>query len=150
MYGAIGTAGEWGLKHGCAVALTDAGKGMGLYDLTDDTVNRIDGTRATRSAAGTLSHFAADVTDAARAAYNALFPNRLALKQVHSQLNPEKDWGNDTLAAARYAFYALNDRYGTRSNAVPFTAANTLVIARLGVQRRRRRAARGRAGQRAA
>ena len=79
--------------------------------------------RAPRAAAaGTLAHFAADVTDAARAAYNALFPNRLALKQAHSQLNPEKDWGSDTLAAARYALYALNDRYGTRGNPTPFNA----------------------------
>ena len=54
VYGAIATASEWGLKRGCAVALTDAGKGVGLYDLTDDTVNRIDGTRATRAAAGML------------------------------------------------------------------------------------------------
>ena len=129
IYGALATASDWGLKHGCAVALTDAGKGVGLYDLTDDTVNRIDGVRATRAAAGTLSHFAADITDAARAAYIALFPNRLALKQVHSQLNPEKDWGTDTLASARFAFYALNDRYGTVATPTPFTPANTLVIA---------------------
>jgi hydroxybutyrate-dimer hydrolase len=129
VYGAIGTSGEWGLKHGCAVALTDAGKGVGLHDLMDDTVNKIDGTRATRSAAGALSHFAANITDAARAAYNTLFPNRLALKQVHSQLNPEKDWGLDTLAAARYALFVLNDRYGTADNPVRFGADNTLVIA---------------------
>ena len=129
VYGAIATAGEWGLKHGCAVALTDAGKGVGLYDLGDDTVNRLDGTRATRADAGALGFFAADISDAARAAYNALFPNRLALKQVHSQLNPEKDWGNDTLAAASYALFALNDRYGSAAAPVPFTAANTLVIA---------------------
>jgi hydroxybutyrate-dimer hydrolase len=129
VYGAIATAGDWGLKHGCAVALTDAGKGVGLYDMMDDTVNRIDGTRATRAAAGALSHFAADITDAARTAYNALFPNRIALKQVHSQLNPEKDWGTDTLASARFALYALNDRYGTAAAPAPFTAANTIVIA---------------------
>ena len=129
VYGAVATAGEWGLKHGCAVALTDAGKGVGLYDLSDDTVNRIDGVRATRSDAGALNFFAANITDAARTAYNALFPNRLALKQVHSQLNPEKDWGNDTLAAASYALFVLNDRYGTPSAPVPFTPANTLVIA---------------------
>jgi hydroxybutyrate-dimer hydrolase len=129
VYGAIGTAGEWGLKHGCAVALTDAGKGVGLYDMMDDSVNKIDGTRATRTDAGGLNFFAANVTDAARAAYNALFPNRLALKQVHSQLNPEKDWGNDTLAAGRYALFVLNDRYGSPGNPVPFTPANTLVIA---------------------
>jgi hydroxybutyrate-dimer hydrolase len=128
VYGAIGVASEWGLKNGCAVALTDAGKGVGLYDLADDTVNRIDGTRTTRADAGVLNFFAANITDAARQAYNALFPNRVAIKQVHSQLNPEKDWGNDTLAAARYALYALNDRYGTAANAVPFTAANTIII----------------------
>ncbi|WPB58908.1 3-hydroxybutyrate oligomer hydrolase family protein [Xylophilus sp. GOD-11R] len=129
LYGAIGTSAEWGLKHGCAVALTDAGKGVGIYDPTDDTVNRVDGPRATRAAAGALSHFAANITDAARAAYNALLPNRLALKQVHSQLNPEKDWGNDTLAAAAYALYVLNVRFGTDGNPAPFTSANTLVIA---------------------
>ena len=129
VYGAIGTAGDWGLKHGCAVALTDAGKGIGLYDMTDDTVNTLAGTRATRAAAGTLAHFAADVTDAARAAFNALTPNRLSLKQAHSQLNPEKDWGTDTLASARYALASLNDRYGTAAAPTPFTAANTMVIA---------------------
>lgn len=129
VYGAIATSAEWGLKHGCAVALTDAGKGVGLYDLSDDTVNRVDGTRATRTAAGALAQFVATLADAARTAYVAAFPNRVALKQVHSQLNPEKDWGNDTLAAARYAFYVLNARYATTANAVPFTATNTVVIA---------------------
>ncbi|MDB5931203.1 MAG: hydrogenase, partial [Polaromonas sp.] len=128
VYGAVGAASEWGLKRGCAVALTDAGKGIGLYDISDDTVNRIDGTRATRADAGALNFFAANITEAARTAYNALFPNRIALKQVHSQLNPEKDWGNDTLAAARYALFVLNDRYGTASSPVRFNAANTMII----------------------
>jgi hydroxybutyrate-dimer hydrolase len=129
VYGAIGTAGEWGLKKGCAVALTDAGKGMGLYDPTDDTVHKVDGTRATRAAAGALVHFAAGITDAVRTAYNAAFPNRLALKQVHSQQNPEKDWGSDTLVAARYAFWVLNDRYATATEPLPYTPGNTIVIA---------------------
>ena len=129
VYGAIGTAGEWGLKRGCAVALTDAGKGMGLHDLGDDTVNKVDGTRATRTAAGALTQFAAAITDTARAAYNAAAPNRLALKQAQSQQNPEKDWGSDTLVAARYAFWALNDRYGTLAEPVPYKTGNTLVIA---------------------
>ena len=61
----------------------------------------------TRTAAGTLSHSATNITDAARAASNAAFPNRLSLKQAHSQLNPEKDWGSDSLAAAMYAFCQL-------------------------------------------
>jgi hydroxybutyrate-dimer hydrolase len=135
VYGAIGSAGDWGLKRGCAVALTDAGKGMGLNDLSDDSVHRIDGTRASRTVAGTLAHFAANITDAARVAFNAAFPNRLALKHAHSQMNPEKDWGNDTLAAAQYALYALNQQYGpsasmaSNAKAVRFTADNTMVIA---------------------
>lgn len=83
VYGSIGSAGEWALKKGCAVALTDSGKGMGLHDLMDDSVNRIDGTRASRTAAGMLSHFAAQITDAARTAFNTAFPNRLALKHAH-------------------------------------------------------------------
>lgn len=131
VYGAI-AAGEWGLKRGCAVALTDAGKGMGLYDPGDDSVHRIDGTRATRTAAGTLAHFAANLTEAARAAFNAAFPNRLALKHAHSQKNPEKDWGSDTLAAANYALYALNQEYADAvgsGKGVRFTAANTMIIA---------------------
>ena len=114
------------------MVLTDAGKGVGLYDPTDDTVNRIDGIRATRAAAGTLSHFAANITEAARVAFNAAFPNRLSLKQVHSQINPEKDWGTDTLASIRYALYALNQEYGEISGGgktARFDAANTLVIA---------------------
>lgn len=129
VYGAIGTSAEWALKRGCAVALTDAGKGASYYNFADDTVNRLDGTRSTRAAAGALNHFAVAVSDVARAAYNALFPNRIAIKQAHSQQNPEKDWGSDTLVAGRYAFYALNDRFGTAANPTPFTPANTLVIA---------------------
>jgi hydroxybutyrate-dimer hydrolase len=134
VYGAIGSASDWGLKRGCAVALTDAGKGMGLYDLGDDTVHRIDGTRATRTVAGALSHFAANVTDAVRTAYNAVHPNRVALKQAHSQVNPEKDWGTDTLVAANYALYALNQQYapavtGGTTKSRRFNAGNTMVIA---------------------
>ncbi len=134
VYGSVGSAGEWGLKRGCAVALTDSGKGMGLYDPMDDTVNKIDGTRATRTAAGALSHFSAAISDSARAAFNTAFPNRLALKHVHSQQNPEKDWGNDTLASVQYALYAINQEYapvaaGSSNRTVLFKADNTLVIA---------------------
>jgi hydroxybutyrate-dimer hydrolase len=134
VYGSVGSAGEWGLKHGCAVALTDAGKGVGLYNPMDDSVNKIDGTRATRSAAGALSFFAANIADNVRALFNTVYPNRLAVKHAHSQMNPEKDWGTDTLTSIRYALYALNQEYGPTasdgaSKEVRFNAANTLVIA---------------------
>ncbi len=55
VYGAIGTAGDWGLKHGCAVAYTDAGKGTGYQDLAADKVNLIDGRLVSRASAGTLA-----------------------------------------------------------------------------------------------
>ena len=45
IYGAIGTAGEWGLKRGCAVAYTDKGTGSAPHDLMKDTVPLVDGTR---------------------------------------------------------------------------------------------------------
>ncbi|MFN6998350.1 MAG: 3-hydroxybutyrate oligomer hydrolase family protein, partial [Aquincola tertiaricarbonis] len=84
--------------------------------------------------AGALSHFAAALSDTARAAFNSTFPNRLALKHAHSQQNPEKDWGNDTLAAGRYAMYVLNEQFGRAAwdgsgKEVRFTRDNTLVIA---------------------
>ncbi|MDQ3060210.1 MAG: D-(-)-3-hydroxybutyrate oligomer hydrolase [Pseudomonadota bacterium] len=134
VYGAIGTAGEWGLKRGCAVALTDAGKGMGLHDLSDDTVHRVDGTRASRTAAGALANFAANISEAARTTFNTAFPNRVALKQAHSQLNPEKEWGSDTLAAGAYALYVLNQQYGAdvgsgAGKTVRFWPGNTLIMA---------------------
>jgi hypothetical protein len=46
VYGAIATAGEWGLKRGCAVAYTDKGTGTGAHNLQANTVNLIRGQRA--------------------------------------------------------------------------------------------------------
>ena len=48
VYGAIGSAGEWGLKRGCAVAYTDKGTGTGFHDLATDTVNLQNGVRSRR------------------------------------------------------------------------------------------------------
>jgi hydroxybutyrate-dimer hydrolase len=134
VYGAIGTVAEWGLKRGCAVALTDAGKGMGLHDLSDNSVHLIDGTRAPAQSAGSLSHFTARMSDAQRTAFNALTPNRVALKHAHAQTNPEQDWGTDTLAAVRYALWVLNQEHGPAIGQSPlhwqrFKPENTLVIA---------------------
>lgn len=113
VYGAIGTAGEWGLKHGCAVAYSDKGTGMGVHDLAGNTVNLIDGTRADAATAGDASHFTAPLSAAQIAAYNATWPDRVAMKHAHSQTNPEKDWGRTTLQAIQFAYYVLNERYGT-------------------------------------
>jgi len=133
VYGAIGSAGEWGLKRGCAVAYTDKGTGNGVHDLQANTVNLIDGRRSDAAAAGTGSQFTARLSDAERSAFNTATPNRIAVKHAHSEQNPEKDWGTHTLQAVEYAFWMLNERYGT---ALPdgrrtkvIVPANTIVIA---------------------
>jgi hydroxybutyrate-dimer hydrolase len=132
IYGAIGSSGEWGLKRGCAVAYTDKGSGTGVHDLQNDTVNLIDGTRTSASNAGRLSHFTANLTSAERQAFNTQTPNRFAVKHAHSEQNPEKDWGRDTLRAVEFAFWVLNERYspeiaGGRERRI--NPANTTVIA---------------------
>ncbi|MES2258883.1 MAG: 3-hydroxybutyrate oligomer hydrolase family protein [Pseudomonadota bacterium] len=134
IYGAIGSAGEWGLKNNCAVAYADKGSGTGLYTFDDDSVNLQNGVRATRTAAGKNAIFAPALTDAERAAFNTSAPNRIAFKHAHSQQNPEKDWGKVTLQAMEFAFYVLNEKYGTlsadnKSHNVRFTPKNTPTIA---------------------
>jgi hydroxybutyrate-dimer hydrolase len=116
VYGAIGTAGEWGLKHGCAVAYTDKGTGNGGHDLVANTVTNLQGTRVSAASAGTQSEFTANLSAADLAAYNAAFPNRWAYKHAHSQQNPEATWGRDTLRAIEFAFYMLNQKFGESHN----------------------------------
>lgn len=133
VYGAIGSAGDWGLKHGCAVAYADKGSGNGLHDLMAGTVTARDGTLVGAAAAGIESQFTAAGTAEQIAAFNAATPNRVAYKHAHSQQNPEKDWGRNTLDAVRFAFYVLNERFGRTlpngSHAATLNARNTLVIA---------------------
>jgi len=134
VYGAIGTAGEWGLKNKCAVAYTDKGTGNGVHDLQSNTVNLQDGTRATAVAAGKNSNFTANLTTAELAAFNAATPNRFAIKHAHSQQNPEKDWGKWTLQSVEFAYYVLNQKYGDLArdkvaHLRKFTPNNTITIA---------------------
>jgi hydroxybutyrate-dimer hydrolase len=132
VYGAIGSAGEWGLKRGCAVAYTDKGTGLGVHDLQANTVNAIDGRRVDAAAAGTGSTFTARLTDAERTAFNTATPNRFAVKHAHSEQNPEKDWGLHTLQAIEFAFWVLNERFGEvrdGQRTKTLVPANTLVIA---------------------
>lgn len=132
IYGAIGTAGEWGLKRGCAVAYTDKGTGNGAHDLAADAVQLIQGQRTTAAAAGTNAQFKANLTAADLAAFNAAFPNRWAFKHAHSEQNPEKDWGRDTLRAVEFAFYMINQKHGELSGTTRYQSIkrdNTIVIA---------------------
>lgn len=131
VYGAIGTAGEWGLKRGCAVAYTDKGTGTGFHYLQDDTVNRV---RGPRQAAGEPdSNFTAPLDEAARADFNAATPFRFAAEHAHSKQNPEADWGRYVLDSIEFAFYVLNEQFGAQDSAgrhrKTLTPDNTLVIA---------------------
>jgi hydroxybutyrate-dimer hydrolase len=127
VYGAIATAGEWGLKHGCAVAYTDKGSGTGAHDLQNNTVNLIRGARADAAMSGDTANFIASITASQRANFNAATPNRFAFKHAHSQLNPEKDWGKNVLRSIEFAFDVLNEKFGKRG--VKITKRNTIVIA---------------------
>ncbi len=135
VYGAIATAGEWGLKHGCAVAYSDKGTGNGLHDLMSGAVMARDGTLLNAATAGIEAQFQAPDSAADITAFNAATPNRVAYKHAHSQQNPQKDWGRSTLDAVRFAFYVLNQHYApapVRAGMAPkvrITPANTLVIA---------------------
>jgi hydroxybutyrate-dimer hydrolase len=127
VYGAIATAGEWGLKHGCAVAYTDKGTGTGAHDLQNNTVNLIQGERADAATEGDDSNFTAAISEADRAAFNAATPNRFAFKHAHSQQNPEKDWGQNVLRSIKFAFKVLNEKF--EGSGVRFDKRNTIVIA---------------------
>ena len=127
VYGAIATAGEWGLKHGCAVAYTDKGTGTGAHDLQNNTVDLIRGERADAAQAGDDSNFTAAVSGSARAAFNAATPNRFAFKHAHSQQNPEKDWGDNVLSSIKFAFKVLNEKFEGRG--IVINKRNTIVIA---------------------
>lgn len=132
VYGAIATAGEWGLKKGCAVAYTDKGTGNGAHDLNGDGVNLMRGERTTAAAAGTNSIFTANLTASQLVTFNQQFPNRWAWKHAHSQQNPEKDWGRDTLRSIEFAFYMLNQKFGEQvgnDRAATINKGNTIVIA---------------------
>jgi len=127
VYGAIATAGEWGLKHGCAVAYTDKGTGTGADDLQNNTVDLIRGERADAASADDSANFIAPISESQRAAFNAATPNRFAFKHAHSQVNPEKDWGKNVLRSIEFAFDVLNDKFARRGMSI--TKRNTIVIA---------------------
>ncbi|MGI4849170.1 MAG: 3-hydroxybutyrate oligomer hydrolase family protein, partial [Janthinobacterium lividum] len=134
VYGAIGSAGEWGLKNNCAVAYTDKGTGNGIHDLQNNTVSLITGERANAVTAGKASNFTAPISEAQRAVFNIATPNRFAVKHAHSQQNSEKDWGKWTLQSVEFAYYILNQQYGALArdriaHIKRFSPANTIVIA---------------------
>ncbi|GAA6153516.1 3-hydroxybutyrate oligomer hydrolase family protein [Pseudoteredinibacter isoporae] len=114
VWGAIGTAGDWGLRHGCAVAYTDKGTGTGFQFLDNG---------AHYSGAGMLLAAAPD--------QSSQFDGkdlRIASRHAHSGNHIEKDWGRYTLQAVKMAFYLLNQHHRENGQS-HFTRDNTTVIA---------------------
>jgi hydroxybutyrate-dimer hydrolase len=127
VYGAIGTAGDWGLKRGCAVAYTDKATGTGIHDLATDRVFLVDGLRSTAASAGSRSTFTAEMDANERRIFLEKSPNRVAFKQAHSQQNVERLWGEFTLAAIEFAFDRMNKLSDNRKG--EYNRKNTIVIA---------------------
>ena len=130
IYGAIGTAGEWGLKKGCAVVYTDKGTGTGSHNLATNSAQRIDGTL---TQADEPVQFRADLDAQARADFDAAWPDRFAYKHAHSKANPEADWGRHVLQSIEFGFYVLNEEFGQETGngrkVIKVKPKDTLVIA---------------------
>src|SRR6185503_1599246 len=127
LYGAIALA-EWALFKGCAVALPGKGTDTGFHLLDASVaafaVDDLDGVAGSVDALGDNAQFA--LRDSRRLdAYIAANPNRVATKHAHSQINPERLWGEFALQGIEFAFWALNDHFSGKR----FTRKNTLVIA---------------------
>jgi hydroxybutyrate-dimer hydrolase len=127
LYGAIAIA-EWGLVKGCAVALPGKGTDTG-FQLLDPSaaavaVDDLDGVAGSVDALGDDAQFA--LRDSRQLdKYVADNPHRVATKHAHSQINPEKLWGDFALQGIEFAFWALNDHFKSEK----FSRKNTLVIA---------------------
>ncbi len=123
IYGALPTAGGWGLRHGCAVIHTDKGTGSGVFDIASARGVRIDGTAA--AAGDPLLSFDPEGSAVTRLA--AQRPNAVLFRHANSGLNVEAHWGEYLLQAIEVAFDLLNAEFPHRE--APIAAGNTRVIA---------------------
>lgn len=113
VYGAIAVAGPWALPRGCALVLTDKGAGTDVFDPASATGSALDGTRATLEQGEPLAFVPPGFSGAEPGEL------RLALRHLHSQDNPEADWGLHTEQAARFALERLQEKFGSRLAARP-------------------------------
>ena len=127
LYGGIAIA-EWALFKGCAVALPGKATDTGFHLLDAEAaayaVDDLDGVAGSVEAIGEDAQFAVRPSRKLDE-YVAANPHRVATKHAHSQINPERLWGELTLQGIEFAFWALNDRFEGKR----FSKKNTLVIA---------------------
>jgi hydroxybutyrate-dimer hydrolase len=126
VYGSLPTAGEWGLRHRCAVVHTDKGTGTGVWDIDRGRGYRIDGTLSADPADPLLT-FVPPLT-AELAEFGRREPHSLLFKHASSGQNPEADWGTYLLQAIKAAFLLLNRELADRLER-PLTPDNTVVLA---------------------
>jgi hydroxybutyrate-dimer hydrolase len=130
LWGGIAIA-EWALFKGCAVALPGKGTDTGFHLLgaamSAYAVDDRDGVTGSADALGDDAQFAVRRSRRLEA-YLEGNPDRIATKHAHSQVNPERLWGEFGLQGIEFAFWALNDHYGSRGKK-RFDRKNTLVIA---------------------
>ncbi|OCG01092.1 hypothetical protein A9G12_00600 [Gilliamella sp. wkB112] len=112
--------GLWGLRHNCAVVYNDKALGNGIYDITNQRGYSIDGITQTNNLM-----FAPKINN--RAQYSQQYPNRYAIKQLHSKQNSEQRWGEFVLKSIEFAFYQLNSEF-SETQKVTFNKDNTIVL----------------------
>lgn len=114
--------GLWGLNHNCAVVYNDKGLGDALFDLKNQQGYFIDGTVSKENKGKDKLIFSVNNKLPAN-----LVTHRYAIKQLHSQQNPEHKWGEYVINSLEFAFYYLNSMYST-NNEIIFDKDNTIVL----------------------
>lgn len=112
--------GLWGLRHNCAVVYNDKGLGNGIYDISNNRSYAVNGKT---QIANVL--FYPQIPDLLK--FIQQYPNRYAIKQLHSKQNAEQNWGDYVLKSIEFAFYELNSQYSPSGKAI-FNNKNTLVL----------------------
>ena len=112
--------GLWGLRHNCAVVYNDKGLGNGIYDITNQYGFTIDGKIKSDNLL-----FEPKIKN--REQYVKTYPDRYAIKQLHSKQNSEERWGEYVLKSIEFAFHQINTHF-SETQGVIFDKDNTLVL----------------------
>ncbi|HEX9707891.1 MAG TPA: 3-hydroxybutyrate oligomer hydrolase family protein [Steroidobacteraceae bacterium] len=126
IYGALPTAGEWGLRKGCAVVHSDKGTGTGFVDLDTGTAYRID-LVATADAGDPLVTWRPRES-AALTEWQRANPHRVAIRHVHDGENSQSAWGLYLLQAVKAGFELLAREFPAVDGRAAVTRERTLVI----------------------
>lgn len=116
VYGAIASVGEWALKRGCIVVYTDKGAGSYSYNVQTGMADRWDGTRDLIENLGHDAVFMPLKDRLLQTRYSDSYPHRYALRHAHSQINPEKYWGQWTLKSIEFALFILNQHVASQND----------------------------------